>query len=96
MHICFAEYKISPEYREPYLAYTGNLLASGKYESLTLYEGTDQPCLFVEVWTAGSAEEAEQIKEERCDERSSWYRVSSWIDGGAAKMHVWTFRPVQP
>ncbi|MFD1956229.1 hypothetical protein ACFSL6_19105 [Paenibacillus thailandensis] len=93
MYICFAEYKIRPEDKERYAAYTGSLLVQERYRNVHLYEGTDQPCLFVELWTAATAEEAEQIKKERSDKRSPWYRVSEWIPGGAGKMHIWTFRP---
>lgn len=91
MYICFAEYRISPEWRAQYLIYTNGLLAEG-YE-VQLYEGTDQPSLFVEVWNAPTCEQAEQIKKERCNERSPWFRISEWIVGGPAKMHVWTFKP---
>ncbi|WP_141500180.1 hypothetical protein [Paenibacillus luteus] len=91
MYICFAEYRIVPQRREQYLAYTSELLKG--VSNLYLYEGTDQPGLFVEVWNAATFEEAEQIKKERCGERSSWFRISEWIVGGAAKMHIWTFKP---
>ncbi|MBD2868075.1 hypothetical protein [Paenibacillus arenilitoris] len=92
MYICFAEYRINPGDREPYLAFARQLVSVE--ENVYLYEGTDQPNLFVEVWHAKSAEEAERIKKERCDERSSWRRISDFIAGGAAKLHVWTFKPV--
>lgn len=59
-----------------------------------LYEGTDQPLLFVEVWEARDEAHAEDIKEERCSERSSWHAVADWVAGGAAKIHAWTFRPI--
>ncbi|WP_435165469.1 hypothetical protein [Paenibacillus glycanilyticus] len=92
MYICFAEYKIAAGERDVYLAYVNTLMKeSGR--SVQLYEGTDQFNLFVEIWTAATEAEAEAIKKERCDERSSWYRVAEWIPGGADKMHVWTFKP---
>lgn len=94
MYICFAEYRISPEFREQYLAYTAMLLEEG--HEVQLYEGTDQPSLFVEVWNASTLEQSEQIKKERCNERSSWFQISEWIVGGAAKMHIWTFKPAHP
>ncbi|WP_424766413.1 hypothetical protein [Paenibacillus sp. sgz302251] len=93
MYICFAEYKILPEHRAQYIIYTKGLLAESG-NSVYLYEGTDQPGLFVEVWNAASEAEAERIKKERCSERSSWFRIASWISGGMEKMHVWTFKPV--
>ena len=91
MYICFAEYRIAPESREHFLAFAEAHL-NGRND-VYLYEGTDQPNLFVEVWQAGSEEEAERIKKERCDERSLWSRISEWIAGGSAKLHVWTFKP---
>ncbi len=92
MYICFAEYKIMPEHREPYLALVNKL--KEKDSRVKVYEGSDQSELFVEVWTAQSQEEADAIKEERCGERSSWHAVSQWIVGGGAKLHVWTFKPI--
>lgn len=92
MYICFAEYRILPERREQYLAYTRILLEGG--HDVQLYEGTDQLNLFVEVWNVSNSEQAERIKKERCDERSSWFQISDWIVGGPAKMHIWTFKPV--
>lgn len=94
MYICFAEYKIHPEYRECYVKETERLM--DKYSrKVQLYEGTDQPCLFVEVWHAESCEEAELIKKERSDERSAWHVVTPWIVGGSAKLHIWTFKPIR-
>ncbi|GLX65949.1 hypothetical protein MU1_02930 [Paenibacillus glycanilyticus] len=92
MYICFAEYKIAADHRDTYLAYTDTLMKESD-GNVQLYEGTDQINLFVEIWTAATEEEAEEIKKERCNERSSWYRVSEWIPGGTDKMHVWTFKP---
>ncbi|WP_029192232.1 hypothetical protein [Paenibacillus harenae] len=94
MYICFAEYRISPEQREQYLLYTEALLAESRH--VYIYEGTDQPNLFVEVWHAPTAAAADDIKKERCNERSPWFRISEWVIGGAAKLHVWTFKPVLP
>ncbi|MDQ6419820.1 hypothetical protein RB620_10290 [Paenibacillus sp. LHD-117] len=92
MFICFAEYRIRPECREQYEQETERLMKETG-EGMRLYEGTDQPCLFVEVWSASCAEEAERIKKERRSERSSWAVLSQWIDGGEAKLHIWTFKP---
>ncbi|MFF2480799.1 hypothetical protein [Paenibacillus sp. NPDC058071] len=89
--ICFAEYRIEDRHRDTYLAYTAKLLE--KTAGVHLYEGTDQINLFVEIWHAVDEKEAEQIKKERCAERSPWYRIAEWIPGGADKMHVWTFKP---
>jgi hypothetical protein len=95
MFITFAEYRIAPEHLESYRAESGRLLkeSSGR---VSLYEGCDQPGLFVEIWSADREEEAEAIKKERCGERSSWAVLTPMIQGGAAKLHVWTFKPAYP
>lgn len=92
MFICFAEYRIDPQFRDQYLALTARLQKESS--NVSLYEGSDQFSLFVEVWNAKSAEEAEQLKEERCSERSPWHPITAWIAGGPSKLHVWTFYPV--
>lgn len=93
MFICFAEYRIRAEFIETYMAAVEELRKS-ESRHVQLYEGTDQPGLFVEIWHADCYEEAERVKEERLDERSSWSALSQWISGGPAKLHVWTFKPV--
>ncbi|WP_138754730.1 hypothetical protein [Paenibacillus sinopodophylli] len=93
MYICFAEYRILEHNRSQFLELTKKLVKQHENE-MYLYEGTDQLNLFVEVWAASSVSEAERIKEERCSERSSWFPISCFIDGGNAKLHVWTFKPV--
>ncbi|QNK56198.1 hypothetical protein [Paenibacillus sp. PAMC21692] len=91
MFITFAEYRISPEFQEQYEAATKLLLT--ETEGVELYEGTDQPGLFVEIWRAADVAQAERIKKERCSERSSWAVLTPMILGGSAKLHVWTFQP---
>ncbi|MFD0590707.1 hypothetical protein ACFQZE_22210 [Paenibacillus sp. GCM10027627] len=93
MYICFAEYRIMPEHKEHYLKKINDWRDELGHR-VNIYEGTDQPGLFVEVWQAESEEMAEQIKKERLDGRSLWGEITPWIAGGAAKLHVWTFRPV--
>lgn len=93
MYICFAEYKINEENREAYLKEVETLcLQEGGL--VHVYEGTDQPSLFVEVWDCKDEAHARRVKEERLSERSPWFALSAWIMGGPAKLHVWTFKPV--
>ncbi|MBO7745172.1 hypothetical protein I8J29_13260 [Paenibacillus sp. MWE-103] len=92
MYICFVEYRIAPEAEAQYRAWIADKRSEAP--GFALYEGTDQPLLFVEVWDAGSLEEAENVKKERCGERSSWRHMADWVPGGAAKIHAWTFKPV--
>jgi len=93
MYICFAEYKIQPDYRDDYLLEVDKLRLQEE-ELVHVYEGTDQPSLFVEVWSCRDEVHALRVKEERLSERSPWFALSSWIAGGPAKLHVWTFKPV--
>jgi hypothetical protein len=89
MYKCFVEYRIEDRYLDDYYNWVKEKRKSAG--QLTVYEGTDQKGLFVEVWDASTGQEAENIKKERCDERSSWYAMSGWVAGGAAKVHAWVF-----
>ncbi|OXM13097.1 hypothetical protein [Paenibacillus herberti] len=88
------EYKIEEKHREEYLKLLGQLrlLNSG----LQLYEGNEQPGLFVEIWPVASEEEAAACKEERLDGRSPWKPISGWTVGGPDRIHAWTFKPILP
>ena len=94
MPICFVEYRIAAECEKDYREWMNERQAVS--DGFKLYEGTDQPLLFVEVWEAESVEAAERIKKERCSERSEWRVLADWVQGGAPKIHAWTFRPVPP
>ncbi|NBD26227.1 hypothetical protein [Paenibacillus glycinis] len=91
MFICFVEYHIEPSAEERYRGWIAPRRTEAGFK---LYEGTDQPLLFVEVWEAMDEEEALNIKKERCGERSSWREMADWVPGGSAKIHAWTFKPV--
>ncbi|WP_246070723.1 hypothetical protein [Paenibacillus kobensis] len=86
-----------PEYREAYIKLSSELVQASE-GILTVLEGTDQPNLFVELWKADSEEAAEYIKIGRCSEGEDnpWRPVDGWVQGGRAKVHVWTFRPAVP
>lgn len=92
MYICFVEYRIASEFEADYRGWI--TARQAELRSFQLYEGTDQPLLFVEVWEAKDEESADMIKKERCSERSSWHAMADWVQGGAPKIHAWTFRPV--
>lgn len=89
MYRCFAEYRIAEENRERYFALMESLKAS--HPEMYLYEGTDQPGLFVEVWEAGTKEEADCIREMRLSGDSPWSAVSRLASGN---VHAWVFRSV--
>ncbi|RAP75359.1 hypothetical protein [Paenibacillus montanisoli] len=92
MFICFVEYHIAPEFEQTYRSWIAEKPGAG--DAFNLYEGTDQPLLFVEVWEAESEQEALDIKKERCSERSSWHEMAQWVPGGSTKLHSWTFKPI--
>jgi len=91
--ICFVEYRISAQYEQHYRNWMDDKRKTMP-AGFMLYEGTDQPLLFVEVWEGEDAEAAGKLKEERCSERSSWSTIAPWVEGGASKVHAWTFVPV--
>ncbi|KKC47527.1 MULTISPECIES: hypothetical protein [Paenibacillus] len=85
------EYRIEEEARADYLALIGRLAEGGV--PVSLYEGTDQPNLFVEIWPAASEEEARACQEERLSERSPWVGIGGMVAGGRSRIHAWTFKP---
>ncbi|GGD75404.1 hypothetical protein [Paenibacillus nasutitermitis] len=92
MHICFVEYQISEDHANEYRAWMK--IRQAENSGFQLFEGTDQPLLFVEVWEAPGEEAAMAIKKERCSERSSWHAMVKWVPRGASGIHAWTFRPI--
>jgi len=93
MYRCFVEYRIEPKDRDAYLAWLAQARA-GLTQACHIYEGTDQPCLFVEVWEAESEEGADRIREERLDGRSPWAAMFDYVPGGRDRIHAWVFRPI--
>ena len=90
MYRCFVEYKVVEEARAAYLA--DLRLAMQHYPNVYIYEGTDQPGLFVEVWAAPTKEEADRAREERLAAHSPWAAVSRHAAGN---VHAWVFRPLE-
>ena len=88
------EYRIGEGESGLYRDWIAQLAAA--YPLVMLYEGADQPNLFVEIWPAASEEEARACQEERLSERSPWFRIGEWIPGGMEKLHAWTFKPAMP
>ena len=92
MPICFVEYRIEAPFEQQYRRWIAERQEMDR--GFKLYEGTDQPLLFVELWETTNEEEAERKKKERCEERSSWHVMADWVHGGSAKIYAWTFKPV--
>ncbi|BFT69779.1 hypothetical protein [Paenibacillus sp. P36] len=92
----FVEYAINPEYRDSFLIYMQEWQKrEGRLEVL---EGTDQPGLFVEIWSEVSRDEYIAMKEERLqqgegqDNLAAWEK---WVKGGLSKLHMWHFTPIK-
>lgn len=81
-----------------------------QYDNLELYEGSDQPGLFVEIWNGLSKEQYIQLKQARGKQglkedetalnnnpfgNTEWYRLDEWIKGGSEKVHIWHFEKVK-
>jgi hypothetical protein len=95
----FVEYKVKPEYRETYLVWIKEM--TRKDGRFTVYEGTEQPGLFVEMWDGLERDEYLKMKEQRLTTASSegenddrWGRLTGWVEGGVSKIHMWHFTKV--
>ncbi|MCM3338896.1 hypothetical protein M3650_09705 [Paenibacillus sp. MER TA 81-3] len=87
--IIFVEYRIAPELRETYLSLVKRQLQS--HTNAVLYEGTDQPNVFVEQWLNTSHEDYVRMKKLRLEEDSEWDEITACIPGGRGKLHIWEF-----
>lgn len=93
MDIALVEYRIREESRT---AFKDWALAVFPIEEMELYEGADQPGLFVESWRGKAVDTFEEWKKERQDSSHPlWSPLHAWIDGGAAKLHIWRFNRVE-
>jgi hypothetical protein len=95
MYKVFVEYAINSTERETYLTYMQEWMK--REARLELYEGTDQPGLFVEIWHDVSYEEYAQLKQQR--KENGMANLASfreeWLKGGFAKLHIWLFSIVR-
>jgi len=77
----FVEYQILPQHRPAYSEWMMKVRAQSP--SLELYEGSDQPGLFVEMWEAASVEEYLDMRTVRLQTETETDRESSssfpWI-----------------
>ncbi|WP_159886311.1 hypothetical protein [Paenibacillus puerhi] len=74
-----------------------------EYENLEIYEGTEQPNLFVEIWSGLSDEAYGELKAARIGEYEAagseqspggWRTMERWVVGGRAKIHMWQFKTI--
>ncbi|MCR8645308.1 hypothetical protein NV379_21865 [Paenibacillus sp. N1-5-1-14] len=93
MYKVWVEYHIMPESRESYLRFMEKKLRD--YKHLELYEGTDQPGLFVEQWDALDHEEYLLLKGRRKDEdEEEWAEFTGYVKGGISKINIWHFTQI--
>ncbi|QGQ94818.1 hypothetical protein EHS13_07965 [Paenibacillus psychroresistens] len=86
----FVEYTIDQENRLTYLYYMQKII---KQTGLELFEGTDQPGLFIEIWSDVNYTDYESMKIERLNpiKGSVWESFEDMILGGLSKLHIWHF-----
>jgi hypothetical protein len=89
------EYKVADEKRKDFMA----LLPAVKRDleglgavQISIFEGTDQPCLFVEEFIVADMEVYESLKKARNEEVSPvWEQQHACVPGGKNKVHIWAF-----
>jgi hypothetical protein len=90
----FVEYTVSEEMRTNYLQYMQILIDK---TGLMLYEGTDQPGLFIEIWSNLNYSAFLDLKRERLNpkDESIWKPLIPFVTGGVEKIHIWHFSKVE-
>ncbi|WP_281889420.1 hypothetical protein [Paenibacillus sp. YYML68] len=98
MYIVFVEYRIEPQALELYAAWAEHMKL--REPRLQLFEGTDQPGLFVELWSDLAEEAYVRMKQMRTgteeleptsEDTQLWRELERWVVGGRAKIHIWRF-----
>jgi len=87
----FVEYTIKEGMKDAYVAFMKDRLS--RENGVEWLESAEQPGLFVEMWSG--VEDVEAFRGKRKGETASgWMPLLDMIAGGAARMHIWAFRPV--
>ncbi len=90
MSIVFVEYKIIEAKRAIYLNKAAELMQT--FPAAKVYEGTDQPGLFVEIWDGMEEEQFHAWKQVRISgSMPLWREINACIKGGADRLHIWRF-----
>ncbi|MBO8173377.1 MAG: MFS transporter [Bacillaceae bacterium] len=90
----FVEYKIKQEKRQEYLGLIAQMkreLAKQGARHFELYEGTDQPDLFVEMFDVDTEAAYRQIKQSR----EAHPVLDHCVEGGKNKINIWAFRQIK-
>jgi hypothetical protein len=90
-----SEFKVSAEKRKDFMdllpAVKRELEGMGAVE-ISIFEGTDQPGLFVEEFIVADMEAYESLKKARNEEVSEvWEQQHACVPGGKNKVHIWAF-----
>ncbi|MGP4080631.1 hypothetical protein ACTWQL_11985 [Pseudalkalibacillus sp. R45] len=93
----FIEYKIISEKEDYYRCLLGEVLKYHKEQwgikDFQIFEGTDQPYLFVEEFHVENIDRYQKYKEERQHEKNQlWKTLHKCIKGGGDKINVWAFQ----
>lgn len=98
----FVEYKVIEEKKDEYLRKIRDLeLVMNKIgaKDFQVFEGADQPHLFVEMFQVAKMESYYKLKRKRCQEEAEegvfWQAINNCVEGGKEKIHMWAFLPVK-
>ena len=95
----FVEYKVKAEMRGTFIGLVQQLndwATRSEARHFKIYEGTDQPLLFVEEFFVDNLEQYRRIKEERRTEQHPfWHAFHECVDGGARKINIWAFQEIR-
>jgi hypothetical protein len=93
-----SEYKIKDDKRDQFFELLSNLMEHLEMlgaEQISIFEGTDQPGLFVEEFILRDMDEYMEMKEEREKEQLDfWREFHECIEGGKSKVNIWAFSKV--
>jgi hypothetical protein len=95
----FIEFFILPDRRDEFLSLIPKIRDYQQIQwgvkDYEIYEGTDQPNLFVEEFYIEGEDDYLKIKEERVLEKELlWSDMNACVKGGGQKVHIWAFKNV--
>ncbi|VEF46760.1 Uncharacterised protein [Bacillus freudenreichii] len=92
----YIEYKVISEKREAYLSLIKQAYKNDEntIDKFFLYEGVEQPNLFVEDIILLNSNKFNEFKKGRLQETGFWGDVHSCVEGGISKVRVYAFKNV--
>lgn len=90
--LLFCEYRVAAHQLDAFMEFMKKKQLEMNHRGIAfeVYEGKDQPGLFVEMVTLDEGF-ISSFKQERLDSDSSWEDLHKFIDGGSDKLRMWTF-----